>query len=279
MAVGQVSPSFFPGFERTMTAVGDGIMINTLVAGSGPPLLLLHGHPETHVAWWKVAPELAQHFTVVATDLRGYGDSSKPETGYSKRQMANDQVTVMKTLGFSRFGVMGHDRGARVIHRMALDHADAVQRAVLLDVAPTDLMYAATNEEFATRYFWWFFHIQTAPLPEEMIQASAELYLRGHLDVQSKTPGAVSDEAFGEYSSVGVDREHIRPDNPPGRRVKVPLLVVWGSKGTVGQMFDVIKLWKEVADEVRGHQLPCGHLIPEEDPEGLLHVVGPFLRT
>ncbi len=288
---------FFPGFDRRMTAVGNGIIIHTLVAGSGPPLLLLHGHPETHVAWWKVAPTLAERFTVVATDLRGYGDSSKPDSGYSKREMANDQVAVMKALGFDRFQVMGHDRGGRVIHRMAIDHPDRVERAVLLDIAPTDLMYAATDEAFATKYFWWFFHIQKAPLPEQMIQASTEIYLRGHLDVQSRTPGAVTDAAFAEYyrcyrepgcihavcedyrASVGVDREQFRADQAAGKRIEAPLLAIWGSEGTIGKMFDVVKLWKEVAANVEGKGLPCGHLIAEERSEALLETVQPFLRA
>ena len=297
MSDGNPDQRFFPDFDRRVVPVGDGVRINTLVGGGGPPLLLLHGHPETHVAWWRVAPALTRRFTVVLTDLRGYGDSSKPERGYSKREMADDQVAVMRSLGFDRFRVMGHDRGERVVHRMALDHPQAVERAVLLDVAPTDLMYAATDEAFATRYFWWFFHIQKAPLPERMIQASTELYLRAHLDEQSKTTGAVTDEAFAEYlrcyrepgciravcedyrSSVGVDREQFRGDQAAGRRVTVPLLAIWGSEGTVGKMFDVVGLWREVADDVRGQGLPCGHLVPEVRPDALIEAVLPLLES
>ncbi len=151
----------FPGFKQSFIKTS-GATINTLVGGSGPPLLLLHGHPETHVTWHKVSPRLAQRFTLVLTDLRGYGDSSKPEGGddhanYSKRAMGNDQVEVMNSLGFSKFQVLAHDRGARVLHRMMLDHQDAITRGAMLDVAPTDKMYAQTNETFATKYFWWFF--------------------------------------------------------------------------------------------------------------------------
>ena len=287
----------FPGFQARVTPVADGIQINAVIGGSGPPLLLIHGHPETHVAWWKVAPKLAEHFTVVATDMRGYGDSSKPVSGYSKREMAADQVVVMKRLGFEKFQAVGHDRGGRLLHRLMLDHPDAVTRGAVLDIAPTDSMYAATNEAFATRYFWWFFHIQPAPLPEDMIGASTELYLKSHLDEQSKTPGAVTPEAFAEYlrcyrepgcihavcedyrASVGVDRQHSRADEAAGRKITQPLLAIWGEKGTVGEIFDVVELWKQQADDVRGHGLPCGHLIPEEQPEGLLAALGDFLRS
>lgn len=234
---------------------------------------------------------------MVVTDLRGYGDSSKPDTGYSKREMGADQVEVMRRLGFDQFQAMGHDRGGRVLHRMLLDSPDAVTRGVMLDIAPTDLMYASTDEEFATKYFWWFFHIQKAPLPEDMIGASTELYLHAHLDVQNKTPGAVSPEAFAEYlrcyrepacihavcedyrSSVGVDRNHTDADNKAGRKVTQPLLAIWGDKGTVGQMFDVVALWRQEADDVRGQGLPCGHLIPEEQPDALLEVVENFLHS
>ena len=288
--------NFFPGFETRTIPVGGDISIRTLVRGSGPPLLLIHGHPETHVAWWKVAPSLAERFTVVATDMRGYGDSSKPADGYSKREMAADQVEVMKRLGFERFQAVGHDRGGRLLHRMMLDHPETVTRGTVLDIAPTDLMYGATNQEFATRYFWWFFHIQKAPLPEDMIAASTELYLKSHLDEQSKTPGAVTLGAFAEYlrcyrspgcihavcqdyrASVGIDAEQTRADKAAGHKVEQPLLAIWGAKGTVGQMFDVVGLWKQQARDVRGHGLPCGHLIPEEDPEGLLEALAGFLE-
>ena len=293
---GRADDLFFPGFDRRMMRVGGGIEINTVVGGSGPPLLLLHGHPETHVDWWKVGPRLAERFTVVATDLRGYGDSSKPTSGYSKREMGDDQVEVMKRLGYDRFQAVGHDRGGRVLHRMMLEHPQAITRGAVLDIAPTDLMYAATDEAFATKYFWWFFHIQKSPLPETMIGASTEIYLRSHLDEQSKTAGAVTPEAFAEYlrcyrspdcihavcedyrASVGIDRKHSEADEAAGRKVEQPLLAIWGEKGTVGEMFDVVGLWKRQARDVRGQGLPCGHLIPEEDPDGLLKALGQFLR-
>ncbi len=295
------APALFPGFQQTKTRTS-GAEVHTLVGGSGPPLLLLHGHPETHVAWWKVAPGLAEHFTVVLTDLRGYGDSSKPDGGpnhenYSKRAMGQDQREVMQSLGFDQFQAVGHDRGGRVLHRMMLDYPQVVTRGAVLDIAPTDLMYAATNEEFATKYFWWFFHIQDAPLPERMIDSQTELYLRAHLDAQSKTPGAVTPEAFAEYlrcydepacvhavcedyrASVTIDRQHTEEDRKQGRKVTQPLLALWGGKGTVGALFDVLGLWRQEAEAVEGHALPCGHLIPEEAPDGLVTALYSFLKT
>jgi haloacetate dehalogenase len=289
---------FFPGFKQQFIKTS-GATINTLVGGKGPPLLLIHGHPATHVEWHKIAPRLAERFTVVLTDLRGYGDSSKPDGGpnhvnYSKRLMGLDQVEVMQSLGFNTFQAVGHDRGARVLHSMLIHHPQAVQRAVMLDIAPADQMYAHTNEEFATRYFWWFFHIQQAPLPEQMIGAVPAQYLRGHLDVQSKTPGAVTPEAFAEYlrcyndpacihavcedyrATVTIDREDIQA-HP--QRVATPVHVLWGAKGTVGQMFDVLGLWRNEAQNVTGHALPCGHLIPEEVPDPLLNALNSYLQA
>ncbi len=291
----------FPEFKQSLIKTS-GAEINTLTAGSGPPLLLLHGHPETHVTWWKVAPRLAESFTVVLTDLRGYGDSSKPDGGpnhenYSKQVMGQDQVEVMRSLGFSQFQAVGHDRGGRVLHRMMLDNPDTITRGAFLDIAPTDSMYAGTNEEFATKYFWWFFHIQDAPLPEKMIGSQTEMYLRAHLDAQSKTPGAVTPEAFGEYlrcyndpncvhavcedyrASVTIDRQHMKADREAGRKMTQPLLALWGGKGTVGALFDVLALWRQEAVAVEGYALPCGHLIPEEDPDGLVDALHAFLKS
>jgi haloacetate dehalogenase len=291
--------ALFPGFKQSFVRTS-GATINTLIGGAGPPLLLLHGHPESHVTWHKTAPRLAEEFTVVVTDLRGYGDSSKPDGGdnhinYSKRAMGDDQVEVMQALGFGKFQAVGHDRGARVLHRMMLDHPDAVTRGVVLDIAPTDKMYAATNQEFATRYFWWFFHTQPAPLPEMLIDAATDVYLKGHLDTQCATPGAITPECYAEYyrayrdpacvhavcedyrASVTIDMEHTRDDN--GKLVSQPLDALWGAKGTVGEMFDVIGLWRTKASDVRGQPLPCGHLIQEEAPEQLLAALRGFLVT
>jgi haloacetate dehalogenase len=288
---------FFPAFRQSFVNTS-GATINTLIGGKGPPILLIHGHPETHVAWHEIAAKLAERFTVVMTDLRGYGDSSKPDGGpdhvnYSKRAMGLDQVEVMKSLGFESFQAIGHDRGGRVLHRMMLDHPGAITRGVVLDIAPTDQMYGHTNQEFATKYFWWFFHIQDAPLPETMINAVPEVYLKAHLEEQSKTADAVTLEAFAEYlrcyrdpacvhavcedyrASVSIDMKDMQAD--PGRKVSQPLLALWGAKGTVGKLFDVISLWKLEAENVNGEGLPCGHLIPEEAPEALLAALDPFL--
>ena len=270
------------------------------LGGSGPPLLLLHGHPQNHVTWHKVAPGLARAgFTVVAADLRGYGDSSKPpggenHVGYSKRAMALDQVEVMGTLGFSRFAVVGHDRGARVAHRMALDHPGAVERLALLDIAPTATMYARTDKEFATRYFWWFFLVQPFDLPERMIGADPEYFLRRHLLGQRKTEGAASEAVVQEYlrcyrdpatihaicedyrAAASIDLEHDAAD--AGRKVAAPLLALWGAKGTVGALYDVLATWREKALDVRGRALDCGHALQEELPQELLAELLAFLR-
>jgi haloacetate dehalogenase len=279
---------FLDGFRLLDVAVGPGMTIRAAVGGSGPPLLLLHGHPQTHVTWRKVAPALARDFTVVAADLRGYGDSSKPEGGadhaaYAKRAMAADQVALMARLGHPRFGVAGHDRGGRVAHRLALDHPDAVSRIAVIDIAPTATMYARTDKEFATRYFWWFFLIQPAPLPERMIGADPEFFLRKHIEGQSKTPGATEPEAFAEYlrcyndpathhaicedyrAAATIDLVHDAADAEA--RVTAPLLALWGALGTVGALYDVLETWREKATRVEGRALACGHTLQEERPD------------
>ncbi|HMR31680.1 MAG TPA: alpha/beta hydrolase [Geminicoccaceae bacterium] len=279
-------PSLIPGFAlhdiRTSA-----LRLRCSIGGGGPPLLLLHGHPQTHVTWHKVAPRLARHFTVVAADLRGYGDSDKPpggerHMGYSKRIMAQDQVELMAALGFHRFAVVGHDRGGRVAHRMALDHAGAVERLAVLDIAPTATMYARTDKEFATRYFWWFFLIQPFDLPERLIGADPDHFLRRHIDGQVKTPGAVDDRVLAEYlrcyrdpatrhaicedyrAAATIDLEHDAAD--ADRKVAAPLLALWGARGTVGQLYDVLATWRDKALDVRGQALDCGHGLQEEMP-------------
>ncbi|MBO1074248.1 alpha/beta fold hydrolase [Roseomonas marmotae] len=292
-------PSLIPGFmQRDLET--SGARIRASMGGNGPPLLLLHGHPQTHLTWGKIAPRLAERFTVVAADLRGYGDSSKPPGGpghvnYSKRAMAQDQVELMAALGFDRFVVVGHDRGGRVAHRMALDYPQAVQRLAVFDIAPTATMYARTDKEFATRYFWWFFLIQPAPLPERLIAADPEFFLRTHIDGQSKTPGATSEAVFAEYlrcyndpatrhaicedyrAAATIDLEHDAADAE--RRVTAPLLALWGAKGTVGQLYDVLATWQEKATDVRGQALDCGHTLQEERPEDVLRLLLEFLEA
>jgi haloacetate dehalogenase len=249
-----------------------------------------------------VAPQLVSAgYQVIATDLRGYGDSSRPpgganHVGYSKRVMAKDQVAVMRALGHERFALIGHDRGGRVAHRMALDHPQAVSCVTVLDIAPTATMYAQTNQEFARRYFWWFFLIQAAPLPERLIEGDPEFFLRTHLAAQSKTPGVPGEELIQEYlrcyrlpggihavcedyrAAASIDLEHDAVDNGAGRKVEMPMLVLWGSKGVVGELYDVLATWRAVAADVRGRALDCGHSPQEECPADTANALLEFLR-
>lgn len=292
--------TLFPGFRPLSLDVGQGVRIHAVVGGSGPPLLLLHGHPQTHAIWHRVAPALAEHFTVVACDLRGYGDSTKPigapdHGNYSKRVMAGDALQVMRQLGFDRFKVMAHDRGARVAHRLAADHPDAVERAVLLDIAPTLAMYEQTGEAFARAYWHWFFLIQPAPLPERLIEADPGAYVRDVMGRRSSGLAPFDPRALAEYrrcialpgaahgicedyrAAAGIDLEHDRADREAGRRLATPLLVLWGAQGVVQRCFDPLREWREVADHVTGGALDCGHYIPEEAPDALLASALPFL--
>ncbi|KWU48028.1 alpha/beta fold hydrolase [Pseudomonas sp. R11F] len=290
----------FAGFQKDQCHV-NGVSISYRKGGSGPGLLLLHGHPQTHVIWHKVAEQLAAHFTVVAADLRGYGDSSKPpanalHTNYSKREMARDSVELMRALGFDSFSVLAHDRGARVAHRLALDHPRSVQRMVLLDIAPTLSMYAQTDEAFARAYWHWFFLIRPAPLPEALIESNPELYLRSVMGSRSAGLKPFTDAAFAEYlrclslpgsatgicedyrASAGIDLAHDQADIDAGNQLNLPLLVLWGAEGTVGRCFEPLKEWQQVATDVRGKALPAGHYLAEEVPELLLDEVLTFLR-
>ncbi|KWR91247.1 alpha/beta fold hydrolase [Cupriavidus sp. IDO] len=278
----------------------DGIGIHAIVGGQGPALLLLHGHPQTHVIWHKVAGTLARHFTVVATDLRGYGDSDKPaglpdHSNYSKRTMAADQIAVMRALGFDRFSVLAHDRGARVAHRLAMDHPDAVRKLVTLDIAPTLAMYEQTNLAFARAYYHWFFLIRPAPFPETLIEADPELYLKQTMGSRSAGLAPFTEAALAAYlrglaspgaahglcedyrASASIDLEHDRADLAAGRMIECEMLALWGEQGAVGQCFAPLEEWRKVARRVRGHALPCGHYIAEEMPERLLKEALPFL--
>jgi haloacetate dehalogenase len=285
-----VSARLFPGF-RAEDVQTSGATIHVLSKGSGPPLLLLHGHPETHVTWHKVAPALTDSYTVIVPDLRGYGDSSKPDYSprsqeYSFRAMAQDMVEVMARVGHRQFMVAGHDRGGRAVHRMMLDHPDVVTKGAVLDIAPTLTMYDDTSKEFATKYVWWFLQIQPAPMPEHLISLDPGYYLRDHLAVQGKTPGGVTPEAMAEYircycckgtiravcedyrAAAGIDLDQDRADDQVGRKIKVPLLALWGAKGTVGKLWNVLATWRpKTQAALEGEALPCGHLIPEEQPE------------
>lgn len=285
----------FEGFERkqikTKTAV-----INLVQKGSGKPVLLLHGYPETHVCWHRVAPLLAEHFTVICSDLRGCGDSSKPagdpeHLNYSKRMMGQDQVEVMQALGFRDFAVVGHDRGARVAHRLALDHADKVTQLALLDIIPTSVAFEKVDKEMATAAFNWFFSIQPDDLPERLIGAESAFYLQYLLDHWAGEKGTLAAEAVAEYqrcfdadtiratceefrAAASVDLVH--DDADKDRRIACPTLVLW-SATSMWARHDILKIWRSQVQDVQGFALNCGHFLPEEDPEHTAEALIKFL--
>ncbi|WP_406281155.1 alpha/beta hydrolase [Nocardia sp. NBC_00881] len=280
----------------------DGVRIHARVGGEGPPVLLLHGYPQTHVIWREVADVLAESHTVVVSDLRGYGDSGKPaseidHSSYGKRAMAADQVGLMRALGHDRFAIVGHDRGARVAHRLCLDHAERVERAAVLDIVPTRHVFANVDRALATFYDHWFFLAEEPDLPEVLIGGAPEYFLRRKLQ-QWSGPGAVFDEAaIAEYvrcfrdpeairascedyrAAASIDLEHDEADAVAGRRVTCALLVLWGARGFVGTRYDVVEVWRRYADDVRGQGLDCGHFIPEEAPQQTIDALRDFLST
>lgn len=293
----------FSGFEsrKFSTESVDGpIEISYLIGGNGPPLLLLHGFPQTKAIWSLVAPELAKQFTVVAADLRGYGASSKPHgrqdhSTYSKRSMASDQHALMKSLGFDQFFLLGHDRGGRVSHRLAMDFPESVLRLMVLDISPTLTMYDNTTMEFAKGYWHWFFLIQPEPVPEKMIGANPEYWLKNHMGRHAGT-GIFSPERWAEYlagasnteglhamcedyrAAASIDLVHDRADRNAGNKLKMPLRVLWGEHGLVNKCFKPIEDWKAVALDVSGGAVPSGHYIPEEVPDLLLAEAREFFR-
>lgn len=289
----------FKGFEKRTSHV-NGTAIAFRIGGSGPGLLLLHGHPQTHVIWHKVAATLAQHFTVIAADLRGYGDSAKPDDdpehlNYAKRTMANDMAALMSALGVERFNVLAHDRGARVAHRLGVDHAERVERMVLLDIAPTLAMYRGTNEAFARAYWHWFFLIRPQPLPEMLINSDPACYLKSVMGARSAGMAPFALEALAEYerclslpgaatgicgdyrASASIDLTHDQADIDAGIKLTCPLKVMWGRDGAIEACFDALAEWRKVATQVEGKALPCGHYIAEEIPDTLLEEALPFL--
>ncbi|CAG2162335.1 unnamed protein product [Oppiella nova] len=265
--------------------------------GSGPPLLLLHGHPYSHVSWRKVAERLALNFTVIASDLRGYGNSSAPPGGknhedYSKRVMAKDQVQLMEKLGYTKFALCAHDRGARVGHRMCIDYPDRVERAMFLDIAPTLAMYEGTTMQFAEMYWHWFFLIQDEPLPDGLIAANPDFWMDQILGTGGSDPErkleydsyrqtmrnpAYSHAVCEDYrASATIDLDHDRADRAAGRKIKCPVRVLWGANGVVGACFKPLDLWQKVADNVTGRAVPSGHDIQDEIPEVLLDEIYEF---
>ncbi|MBV8776453.1 MAG: alpha/beta hydrolase [Alphaproteobacteria bacterium] len=278
---------FFPGFAQRQVQTA-GATINLVVGGSGPPLLLLHGYPQTHAMWRKVAPRLADRFTVVAPDLRGYGDSSKPPAGddyahYSKRALAQDQVETMAALGFERFAVAGHDRGARVTHRLLRDHGDKITRAASLDIVPTLYRFETIDQKAATGSWHWFFLIQGRGLPEHMIGGDPEFFLRHMFGSLLRDAGAIEPAAFAEYlrcfknletiratcdeyrAGASIDLIHDRADL--AQKVAVPMLILWGAHSGQGAGYDMLRVWRDHATDVRGHAIDSGHFIPEEKPD------------
>jgi haloacetate dehalogenase len=278
---------FFPGFRQQRVETS-GAAINLEVGGSGPPLLLLHGYPQTHVMWRKVAPRLARDFTVVVPDLRGYGDSSKPPAGadfaaYSKRALALDQVETMAALGFDRFAVAGHDRGARVTHRLLRDHPDKITRAASLDIVPTLFRFETIDQKAATGSWHWFFLIQGRGLPERLIGNDPEFFLRHMFGTLLRDQGAIEPAAWAEYLRCFRNPETIRATCDEYRagasidlvddradltqKVKAPMLILWGTHSGQGSGYDLLKVWRDHAEEVSGHGIDSGHFIPEEKPD------------
>jgi haloacetate dehalogenase len=279
---------FFPGF-KSFTVDTTGATIRAVVGGQGPPVLLLHGAPQTHISWRIVAPRLSEAYTVVAADLRGYGDSSTPPDGenhanYSKRAMALDQIEVMRHFGFNRFPVIGHDRGGRVAHRMALDHPDTVTKLAVLDIVPTYYLYTHVTIEFVQAYFHWFNYLRPAPGPENELKAQAEAQLaRATSDIQkeylrsSSRPEHIHAMCEDYRAGASIDLKHDEADL--SKKIACPLLALWGERGPMGRIYDVLAIWRERGTKVSGKGLPGGHNLQEEVPDEVLSAVRAFLNA
>jgi len=283
--------AMFEGFTLETIKAG-AIEVRLRHGGSGPPLLLLHGHPQTHVMWHRIAPRLARDFTVIAPDLRGYGGSSRPPTTadhepYSKRAMARDQIALMKHFGFERFAIAGHDRGGRVAYRLALDHPERVEKLAVLDIVPTGEMYRRADMSFGLGYWHWFFLAQPAPLPERMIGADPEAYYfnRGR---ELFAPEALADylsfvhdpaviHAMCEDYRAGATYDFRLDEAERGkRRIQAPLLALWGAKGMMPRWYDVTAIWRDWAEDVRGQEIDSGHYLAEEAPEATYEAMKAF---
>ena len=293
---------FFEGFTLKTQDVADGAL-RLRIGGSGPPLLLLHGNPQTHAMWHAVAPALAKTHTVVCPDLRGYGGSFKPAPSadhapYSKRAMARDLAELMSALGHERFAVLAHDRGARVAHRLALDYAPRVSRLAVLDIVPTIEHFERTDMAFALWYYHCFCFAQPHPCPEELINAAPATWFHAHTSREPKPPGFFHAEALKDYlaaahdpgmiagmcedyrAAATIDLEHDRISRAEGRRVECPMTVLWGAKGKIGGWYDPVALWREYcAGELTGRAVESGHYLAEEAPGEVLGVVEPFFRA
>ena len=291
----------YPECRRFDIAVG-GHSIHGVTGGNGPPLLLLHGYPQTHAMWHKVFPLLSDRFTIVAPDLTGYGNSGKPpsdehHTPYSKRAMATDMLKVMLELGHGEFYLAGHDRGGRVAHRLAVDHVKHVKRLAVLDIAPTREMYANTGDEFARAYWHWFFLIQAAPFPESMINADPDAYIRHKCGLGTKDMNIFTEQALECYlqafrnpetvhascedyrAAASIDIVHDDEDDKLKRKIECPLLVLWGADGVIERCFDPMALWKRRANHVSGSVVPGGHFLAEQHPERIARSFLDFFST
>ncbi len=292
---------FQAGLISTQHASDGEILISYQMGGSGPPLLLLHGFPQTKMIWHRVAPALAKHFTVIASDLRGYGASSKPQgladhSTYSKRAMASDQAQLMNALGFSHYGVLGHDRGGRVAHRLALDYGKQVNKLMVLDISPTLAMYEQTSMQFASSYWHWFFLIQKAPIPETMIGANTEFFMKQFMGGRHAGLSIFAPECWHEYilamsdpaclhamcedyrAAASIDLEHDRQTIAQKQLLEMPVRVLWGEFGQVNACFKPLEDWQKLGTDVSGQTLQSGHYIPEEIPEGLIAEALSFFR-
>ncbi|HTQ77137.1 MAG TPA: alpha/beta hydrolase [Burkholderiales bacterium] len=276
-----------------------GATINLVAGGAGPPVLMLHGYPETHAMWHKVAPKLARDYTVVCADLRGYGDSSKPKglpdhSNYSKRAMARDMAEVMSALGHRRFHLVGHDRGGRVAHRLARDHGDRVRTLAVLDISPTAKVFSQVDKGLATAFYHWFFLIQRAPMPERMIAGYRREYLLGRIgrgpNGLRDFPPAVQREYLRCFDARGIHGscedyraaasiDLVHDARNRGNKLAMPVLALWAKHSPVGTMFDCLADWRAVARDVRGRALDCGHFLPEERPAEVLRELRRFLAA
>lgn len=281
------APPPIPGFTTERVSTTGGVTIHAVKGGSGPPLLLLHGAPLTHYTWRDVAPSLAEHFTVVATDLRGYGDSSKPaglpdHSNYSKRALAQDQVDVMRHFGFERFAVVGQDRGGRVAHRLALDHPEKVTKAVFIDIVPTHYLYTHFSIAFVQAYFHWFSYLRAAPVPENELLAQAATRSGELSAAQAEyrrtngTPEGVHGMCEDYRAGASIDLAHDEADL--GLKIRCPLNVLWAENGAMDRLYDVLAIWREKADDVIGKGMPGGHNMQEGAPAELLAELRAFLR-
>ncbi len=283
---------FMTGMSRSTVRV-NGVRLNVWTGGQGPALVLLHGYPQTGQMWHKMTPTLMKDFSLIVPDLRGYGDSEKARSGFDKKTMARDISELAASLGHSKYCVMGHDRGARVAHRLAMDFSDQVQKLVVLDIVPTHTVFSQTGRELAAAYWHWFY-FQAPDLPEIMIRNSAEPFLQTMFRSLSWCPEAIDDHLFSEYlraftlpgtircgledyrAAATVDFEDDERDL--GTKLSCPVYTLWGQFGKMDNLFDVLETWRQKATDVIGKSLPCGHFIPEEVPELLLEEVVPFFR-